>query len=183
MNEIESQTMGIKVLRWPSEAIFASAMKVNILYGIPHTVTGGGLLMDVDRSLNVVASLDGDKNKAVQFMQVSGMNGSALEHAVPEMMFSTPENPVEGVSAVKALQIANDQGIPVYTVNKSNISAIMPLLQVDANVKAEIQNAVNAGREVTVSKTNITLNGWTGCGYIIANPNTGAAAYMISGGG
>jgi len=182
MNEIQAQTMGVKVLRWPSESIFASAMKINLFYGIPHTVAGGGLLMDVDRSLNVVASLDGDKNKTVPFMQVSGMNGSALEHAVPEMMFSTPDNPVEGVSAVKALQIANNQGIPVYTINQSNISAIMPQLQVDAQVKADIQNAVNAGKVVTVSKTNITYNGWTGCGYIIINPTTGAGAYMISGG-
>ena len=58
----------------------------------------------------------------------------------------------------------------------------MPQLQVDDNVKEAIQNAVNSGKVVTVSKTNITLNGWTGCGYIITNPNTGAGAYMISGG-
>ena len=35
---------------------------------------------------------------------------------------------------------------------------------------------------VTVSKTQITYNGWTGVGYIIINPTTGAGAYMISGG-
>ena len=35
---------------------------------------------------------------------------------------------------------------------------------------------------VTVSKTQITYNGWTGVGYIIINPTTGAEAYMISGG-
>jgi hypothetical protein len=182
MNEVQAQMVGVKALRWPSEAIFASAMKVNLLYGIPHTVAGGGLAMDVDRSLNVVASLDGEKNKSTQFMQASGTNGSLLEHAVPEKMFSTPESPAQGISAVKALQIANDQGIPIYTINQSNINTIMPQLQVDAQVKADIQNAVNAGKVVTVSKTNINYNGWTGCGYIIINPNTGAGAYMISGG-
>lgn len=49
-------------------------------------------------------------------------------------------------------------------------------------MKDDIQNAINAGKVVTVSKTNITHNGWTGCGYIITNPETGAGAYMISGG-
>ena len=166
----------------PSEAIFASAMKVNLLYGIPDTISGCGLMMDVDRSLNVIAALDGSSAKSIQFMKVSGMNGSALEHAVPEQMFSTPENPVQGISAVKALKIANDQGIPIYTINQTNISSILPQLQVDDSIKTDIQNAVNAGKEVTVSKTNITYNGWTGCGYIVTNPNTGAAAYMISGG-
>ena len=41
---------------------------------------------------------------------------------------------------------------------------------------------MNAGKIVTVSKTDIYFNGWTGCGYIIVDPNTGAGAYMISGG-
>jgi len=182
MNEIQAKTIGVKVLRWPSEAIFASAMKVNLLYGMPHTVAGGGMAMDVDRCLNVVSALDGANNKIVQFMQTSGTNGSILEHAVPEQMFSTSDNPVHGISAAKALKIANDQGIPIYTVNQANISTVLPQLQISDAVKADIQNAVNAGKEVTVSKTNITYNGWTGCGYIIINPTTGAGAYMISGG-
>ncbi len=46
---------------------------------------------------------------------------------------------------------------------------------------ADIVNAVSAGKEVTVSKTDVTFNGWTGCGYIILEPNTGAGAYLISG--
>lgn len=49
-------------------------------------------------------------------------------------------------------------------------------------MKTDIQNAVNAGKVVTVSKTNINFNGWSGCGYVITNPETGAGAYMISGG-
>jgi len=34
---------------------------------------------------------------------------------------------------------------------------------------------------VTISKTNITYAGWRGVGYIIMDPETGAAAYLISG--
>ena len=55
-------------------------------------------------------------------------------------------------------------------------------MQIDQQVKYDIVNAVNAGKEVTVSKTNITYNEWSGCGYIIINPETGAGAYMLSGG-
>ena len=39
-----------------------------------------------------------------------GTPASALEHAIPEQMFVTPENPGEAVSAVKALQKAAAQG-------------------------------------------------------------------------
>jgi len=138
--------------------------------------------MDVGRDINIVKALDGDNAKKVQYVLASGMNSSALEHSVPEQMFSTPDNPAEGVSAVKALKIANDQGIPIYTINQTNIDTILPQLQVDPDVKADIVNAVNAGKVVTVSKANINFNGWTGVGYIIIDPTTGNGAYMISGG-
>jgi len=99
-------------------------------------------------------------------------------------LLSMPENPnpAEGISAVKALKIANDLHIPIYSINQTNVNAVLPQLQVSADVKSDIMNAVNAGKVVTVSKANVTYNGWTGCGYIISDTTTGAGAYMISGG-
>jgi len=45
----------------------------------------------------------------------TGILSSTLEHAVPEQMFSTdPANPVQAVSAVKAIQIAQQQGQRIY---------------------------------------------------------------------
>jgi multisubunit Na+/H+ antiporter MnhE subunit len=146
------------------------------------SVSPSGLAMDVDRQYSLVKALDGNQDKPKQFFLNSGSTGSALEHSVPEQLWSTPDNPAYGISAVKALKIANDQGIPIYTINQTNIDTILPQLQIDADAKTDIRNAVNAGKEVTVSKTNITYNGWTGCGYIIIDPDTGAGAYMISGG-
>ena len=138
--------------------------------------------MDADRLMSVVTARDGVSDKAVQFMLSTGMVSSALEHSVPEQLFSTDENKAEGVSAVKALQIANAQGIPIYTVTQSNLATVLPQLQLNAQVKTDIQNAVNAGKTVTVSKTDINFHGWMGCGYIITDPTTGAGAYMLSGG-
>ena len=179
MNFVRTNAIGVTAIRLPSENIFSSELKVNSFFGIPLSASSGGLAMDVDRLMTLVKALDGNTAKAKQFFLSSGMNGSAFEHSVPEQMFSTPENPAQGISAVKALQIANDQGIPIYTINQTNIGTILPQLQVDADVKADIQNAVNAGKEVTVSKTNVTFNGWIGCGYIIVNPVTGEGAYML----
>lgn len=174
--------MGVMAITLPSETIFSFELKRNFAFGIPISVSSGGLAMDADRLMWMVKALDGNQEKPKQFFLTSGMNGSALEHAVPEQLFSTPDNPAQGISAIKALQIANDQGTPIYTINQTNIANIVPQLQIDGDVKADIQNAVNAGKEVTVSKSNINFNGWTGCGYIIIDPNTGAGAYMIAGG-
>jgi len=59
---------------------------------------------------------------------------------------------------------------------------VLPQLQVDADVINDITNAVAAGKEVTVAKTNITYYGWNGCGYIVFDTDTGGGAYIISGG-
>ena len=173
-SHIAAKTNGVLAITLPSEAIFSSEIKVNTFFGIPLSVNPSGLAMDADRLLSVVQSLDGNAEKSKQFMMSSGMSSSALEHSVPEQLFSTPENPAYGISAVKALQIANNQGIPIYTINQTNISTILPQLQLDNGTKIDIQNAVNAGKEVTVSKSEIYFYGWTGVGYIIIDPNTGA---------
>ncbi len=142
----------------------------------------GGLSIDVDRDISITMSKDGDETKARRFVINKGMFGSAMEHSIMEQLFSTQTDHAYGVSAVKIISIANNAGIPIYTIDKNNITQIMPLLQVSQEVKTEIQNAVNAGKVVTVPETNINYHGWQGTGYIVMNPNTGSAAYMISGG-
>jgi transglutaminase-like putative cysteine protease len=182
MNYITSKTMGVNAMTVPSETIFATKLKVLMFFGMPRWVQPGGLNMDADYLMQVVKPKDGNADTARNYMLSSGMTSSALEHSVPEQLFSTPDAPAQGISTVKALKIANDQGIPIYTINQSNIATVMPQLQIDQQVKDDIANAVNAGKVVTVSKSNINFNGWVGCGYIITNPETGAGAYMISGG-
>jgi transglutaminase-like putative cysteine protease len=182
MNHVSAKTMGVAAVTLPSELIFSSELKVTTFWGVPLSVSSGGLAMDADRLISIVKALNGNKEKPIQFMMSSGMNSSALEHSVPEQLFSTTENPAYGISAVKALQLANDQGIPIYTINQTNITSVIPQLQLDSGTIDDIRNAVDAGKTVTVSKGDITFNGWTGCGYIIFEPMTGAGAYMISGG-
>jgi len=182
MNYVTAKTTGVNALTLPSETTFATKLRVLTLWGIPRFVSPGGLNMDADYLMQVVKAKDGNADSVIDYMLSSGMTSSALEHSLPEELFSTPDSPAQGVSTIKAMKIANDQGIPIYTVNQANIDTILPQLQIGSEVKSDIQNAVNAGKVVTVPKSNISYNGWIGCGYIITNPKTGAGAYMISGG-
>jgi transglutaminase-like putative cysteine protease len=181
-NHVSSKKMGVNTLNLPSETIFSTTLKVDSTWGTPSSVGLGSLNMDADRLLSVVKAKDGNNDNVRQYMYSNGMTSSALEHSVPEQLYSTPDNPVEAMSAVKALKIANDQGIPIYTINQQNISSILPQLQLDQQVMEDIQTAVNTGKIVTVSKANINYMGWSGCGYTIINPETGAGAYMMSDG-
>lgn len=123
MNYAAAQTMGLSAISLPSETIFASKLNVALLWGIPRFVSPGGLNMDADYLMQVVIAKDGNGDTPKQYMRYSGMTSSALEHSIPEQLFSTEANPVEGISSAKALKIANDQGILIYTVNQSNIAA------------------------------------------------------------
>lgn len=182
MNKISARAIKVNAITLPSETIFSTKLRVLCLWGIPRNVSFSGLNMDADLLLSVVKAQDGNSETVKQYMLSSGMTSSALEHSIPEQLFSSAERPVEGVSTVKALAAANNNGIPIYTVTQANIGAVMGQLQLSQEVKQDLANAVNAGKIVTVSKSSVSYNGWTGAGYIIINPETGAGAYMITGG-
>ena len=104
-----------------------------------------------------------------------------MEHIIPEKIFSTEENKLEALSAVKLLTIAMKQGQAIYKINSKNINELQGL-SINQDVKNEIKSAVFDGKEVTVSGSNIDFKGWNGIGYIITDLSTGAGAYKISGG-
>jgi hypothetical protein len=179
---LAARSTGVRAVLLPSEAMFFTQLKVGYFWGIPKSVSFAGMGMDADRVVWAATPLDGDNNKYIQFMLSSGLGSSALEHSVPEQMFSNTDLSAQAVSAVKILQIANDRGIPIFRIDQTNAATILPQLQIDEETKQDIRNAVNARKMVMAPKENIDFHGWTGCGYIILDPNTYAGAYMISGG-
>ena len=114
-------------------------------------------------------------------MQQIGILTSSLEHQIPELLFSDTEHPGEAVSAVKAA-VASGEGQKIYTVTTENVNIVLPHLNISASVKDEIRVSVAIGKEAIVSQNNIVIGDWTGIGYIITDPETGAGAYRISGG-
>lgn len=48
---------------------------------------------------------------------------------------------------------------------------------------SEIRSAVQSGKEVTVHERQINAHGWSGYGYTIIDPETGAGGYIIEGKG
>jgi hypothetical protein len=150
---------------------------VDYLFSTPTSVEIIGVDVDVDRIISTVAPIDGDQSKVKKFMILAGYNRSIFEHLDLEIPLNTP-----AISAVKAIQLASDQGIPIHNIDITNIDTILPILNLSQEVITNIKNAVNQGKEVKVQERNITYKGWTGAGYIIIDPETGAGAYMISGG-
>ena len=121
----------------------------------------------------------------------------SMEHAIPEQFWvdrnkcsylddkGQLKNPSlqpcqKAISAVKAIAIDQSQGQKIYTINKDNVTTALAKLP---GVNAEIRNAIEAGKEVTFHEKAISAHGWSGQGYIIVDPETGAGAYLIEGKG
>ena len=129
-----------------------------------------------------VVSTTNDDEQRTAFIQAVGARSSAMEHLVPEMMFSTEESPGHGISAVKALALAAEEGRRIWTITAENLDLALENIDLSADAKTDIRNAVRTGKVVTAHESRINFHGWVGSGYIIMDPETGAGAYLISGG-
>ena len=177
INELHAKSLKVASMRIPSVGMISQGLTLSYVFSMPYSAATGSLNIDVDRDAQVLTSLEGDSLKRKNYALESGMTGSALEHGIFEQIYK-----IEGISAVKAIGIANDRGIPIYQITNENVDQILPQLQVSYEVKIDISNSVNAGKTVVIPRANINYLNWTGVGYIITNPDTGSAAYMISGG-
>ncbi|HEW97299.1 MAG: hypothetical protein DRR16_13385 [Candidatus Parabeggiatoa sp. nov. 3] len=169
--------------RQPSLGTFSTSLNPIYSFGVPRQVEMSGIRVDMDAVAQSLWARNNDVQIANAIGQQVGIMTSVLEHRIPEMLFTNDEHPGEAVSAVKALAIANAEGQRIYQVTSENVNAVLPVLNISSEVKDEIRASVAVGKKATVSQNNITVGGWTGVGYIIADPDTGAGAYRISGGG
>lgn len=141
-----------------------------------------GIRMNIDFLNKSLWALNNDQTVTVTLARQLGMMASAWEHRMPELLFTNEEHPGEAVSAVKALAVAAKEGQKIYTVTAENVGSVLPVLNVRADVKDDIRNAVAASKVALVSQSQVAIGGWTGVSYIITDPETGAGAYLISGG-
>jgi len=161
----------------PSEAMVTSHAETEYLWGVSYKVTEGGVGIDVDRNIYIPIAKDGNRQRARDFMIISGLGGSAWEHMILESFYDVPS-----VSAARLLKQAHQQGLPIHRIDSGNLSTVLPQLQVSSEVIGDIKNSVNAGKVVFISQADIQYNEWKGVGYIILDPATGTGVYMISGG-
>jgi hypothetical protein len=134
--------------------------------------------MDVAHSL--FALIDKGGGDRADFQRSIGLIGSLLEGRTFDGLFNRAIG--TGVSAVQLLREANEQQIPIFQVTPENYATVAPQLQLGSEIQGAIANAVAAGKTVLVSQRAPMHGNWSGVGYIVEDPATGAAAYLINGG-
>lgn len=160
---------------------FGYEPQVDSFFGIPRSISVGGAVMNVPM-INVVGRDTSSQPDLRRLTLDLGALSSMLEGAVPEQMFRDTANSRMAVSAVQALGIASQQGQRIYQVTALNQASALTNINLASSVMAEIRAAVSAGRTVLVHTDPIAVQGWAGAGYVILDPETGSAAWKISGG-
>ena len=172
-----AQAMHMVITNDVAEAIVEHAVKV--LYngfGTPISFEWAGLIVDADRKIVGPFSVTGDDENC-NFMRLAGADGSLSENRIFEDEFDEP-----AVSTIRILELASDQGIPIFDIDSTNIASILPILTVSSTVKSAISSAVASGHEVKIPRDDITYFDWSGTGYIDLDPDGCAAGYIIAGG-
>ena len=162
------------------EGVFGYEPNVSYLFGAANKIEYGGIHLDIP-ILAVVANTNGDVEKEKQFFYNMGTQASALEHSIPESMFTT-DNKLDGISTIKAFQLAVQNNQKIYTITKENMETALPNIHHDSSVMSEIKASLNKGFEVITHTNSVSVAGWQGAGYIILDPVYGTGAYKISGG-
>jgi hypothetical protein len=183
----QSRMMGIKsrttYQSLPMAGSFGYEPSQRTLLGINRGIESHGVYMNV-RLMQATRDRQGDSGKEKQLTLQAGMLASALEHSVPEQMFTDPDNATkpEGFSTAKALGLAMAQGQKIYTINQQNRTTALTALRLDSSAMSEINNALASGKEITAHTDPLIIAGYRGSGYAITDPVTGEGAYKISGG-
>ena len=176
LSDVSAKTSKVVWTRHPSQAIVAQELRVIYFFWWPWRVERGSVSIDVKRNIINPTSTTGKHEDEVSWMLSTGSMGSAAEHAIFEQLYG-----VESVSTEKILALANRWGIPIYTIDSTNVDTILPKLNTFSIVKENIRGAVERGWTAICPQRNITLNNWHGQGWIIVDPETGSAGYMIAG--
>jgi hypothetical protein len=185
-----------------SYGLFHAKVQPVKTFGIVTTaVKFPGVEMDIGHLRHLRWAKSNQQNEWVAYNRIRGQYASALEHATPERFFvdtttcnlptSTPTSTppydaakpacAEGISAVKALAVAQSQGQKVFLINASNYANLLPQLNQSQQIVDDIRNAVLSGKEVMIHQARITYSGWSGTGYIASDSATGAGSYLIDG--
>ena len=182
-NQAETELSGLLdvavVHPWPTVAVVGNALKVDTVLGRPMQLEWQGVSLDATLRISEPVARDATPaDAAQQWMRLSALQGSVLEHQVFENQFA-----VNSISADKGFQLAQQSGNnPLLSITPSNINSILPTLTHAPEVLADIQNWVRLGLTVDVPQNPITCQAWTGSVWRAQDPATGAAGYFISGG-
>ena len=179
-NEVERTLEGllrvVNVRPALSHVIVGTVHARTVVFGQPQSIDWRGVFVDADLRVAEPVPTGADNTRAPEFMRLSGLAGSVLEADVLRLNLN-----VDAVSAASVIQLAREGAIPIEDVTSANLQEVLSRLETAGVVRDDVADAVNQGWRVTIPQRDLTRHIWTGIGYVMIDPATGAGGYFISG--
>lgn len=140
----------------------------------PRLYKEGKIGIDVLGNLTIFNSLNGDTEEEAKIMHSSGYLSSFYESESIKQFTG-----MQTVSTAEVLDKAMEQNVDILYLSKANIGDL-EASSLSAQNKADITKLINEGNYITVPSSEITIGSWSGTGYIVHDPSTGANTYIIN---
>lgn len=176
-NRTFANQFNVAFAKQPAEMLASYAPTFLFLFGSAVEVVNTGMSVDVRRYIQFVSSRTNQREDERSYILATGLLSSLAESAVFEQLQNGP-----AVSAVRLIFEASKLGIPIFAIDATNLDAILPKLELSAQLLADVENAVRAGKRVIIPQQEISFFDYLGAGYIVLDPDTGGGAYLITGG-
>ncbi|WP_169741313.1 RHS repeat-associated core domain-containing protein [Andreprevotia chitinilytica] len=155
----------------PTVTLVGNAMRTDSIGGEPYTLSWQGVTVDA-----ALHPLEAVGARSQDVLALAALHGSSLEHVVFKDNFDA-----DSISADRGLAVANANGTPILSLDRSNIASLDATPHA-ASVKNAVANLVNAGYRVDIPNQQIQYQSWSGSTWRATDPASGAAGYFISGG-
>jgi len=173
LSDIRARVMGIADVRRPSSSVVTLMLATNYFFGIPRSISVAGPSNPEMGFRAAIAPKDGNRDKARRYLLLSGLDASATASALQEYLLSGPGYPVTSVSAVKAMNSASEQAVPLYRITRSNSAATIGGLQLAEEVEQALTNEAGADLTLIVPRRDVAFGAWSGVGYGAVDSPTG----------
>lgn len=145
--------------------------------GTPIAFARAARNVDIASMLLGLFHADGETAFKRQTFELLGSQSSFREGEVFATLLER-----EGIAAVSALTRSRREGQELARVDSGNLEAVLAAVDLGAGVEDEVRHAVGQGRIAWVAESPVGVDRWRGTGYVLEDPATGAAGYLISGG-
>lgn len=167
-----------RLVKLGTEGLVSQSGKVTVAVdGTPLAFSRAGRTIDIARMILGLFSTEGDTTFTRDTFELLGAQSSFLEGEIFEQVVRE-----EGIASVSALTRSLREGQVLTRIDSSNVSTVLAQVTLEDEIEAAVQLAVSQGKIAWVAESEITVNQWRGTGYVLEDPTTGAAAYLISGG-
>lgn len=178
-NNVFAKMQNLIYIRDISIATTGAEAETACLFNTPVHISLSGLFFDVGSDSALVGSKLGNTESVVQFNMQAGAMSSLLEGMAWKYLLGNKTD--LGISSVAILMQALSEGKLVLQIDSNNLESALAKLNAPDYLKDEIRNFINQGNVVVIPEGDVNINSWKGFGYVVSDPETGSAGYIISG--